>query len=151
MFLWVVWYNFSFGRGLCIMTVCITTLWRLSILYILGPVKDLFADCINPVDYFLKYFDGAILDSIVCQSNLYINQCEQRVSVITKPELYSFFGINLFYGYHELPSWKNYWNSEPNFSVPFISNALPRNRFLQILSNIRVNDNKSVPINYDPL
>ena len=50
-------------------------------------------------------------------------------------------------GYHELPYWKNYWNIEPDFSVPFISNALPRNRFLQILSNIHVNDNRFVPKN----
>ena len=99
---------------------------------------------INPVDYFLKYFDDAILDSIVYQSNLYINQCEKRV---TKSELYSFFGINLVMGYHELASWKNCWNIEPDFSVPFISNVLPRNRFLQILSNIHVNDNRSVPKN----
>ena len=72
---------------------------------------------------------------------------QKRVSVTTKPELYSFFGINLVMRYHELPSWKNYWNIEPDFSVPFISNALPRNRFLQILSNIHVNDNRSAPKN----
>ena len=105
-------------------------------LYILGPVKDHFADCINPVDYY-----DAIFDSIVYQSNLYISQCKKRVSFITKPELHSFFGIKLVMGYHELPSWKNYWNTEPDFSVPFISNALPLNRFFQILSNIHVNDN----------
>ena len=121
-------------------------------MYILGAVKDHFADYINPVDYFLKYFDDPILDSIVYQSNLYISQCEKRVPIITKPELYSFFGINLVMGYHELPSRKNYWNIEPDFSVPFISNALPRNRFLQILSNMHGNANKSAPeINTDEL
>ena len=61
-----------------------------------------------------------------------------------KHGLHSFFGINLGMGYHELPSWKNYWNIEPDFSVPLISNALPRNRFLLILSNIHFNDNRSV-------
>ena len=38
-------------------------------------------------------------------------------------------------GYHKVPSWKHYWRNEPDLSVPFISDVLPRNRFLQILSN----------------
>ena len=50
-------------------------------------------------------------------------------------------------GYHELPSWTDYWSCDPNVSVPFASSALPRNRFFQILSNIHVNDNASVPNN----
>ena len=50
-------------------------------------------------------------------------------------------------GYHKLPSWKNYCNIEPDFSVSFISNALPCSHFLQILSNIHVNDYRSVPKN----
>ena len=48
-------------------------------------------------------------------------------------------------GYRKVPSWKHYWRNDPDLSVPFTSDALPRNRFLQILSNIRVNDNNAIP------
>ena len=48
-------------------------------------------------------------------------------------------------GYHELPSWTHYWCGAPDLSVPYVSNALSRNRFAQILSNIHVNDNDAVP------
>ena len=48
-------------------------------------------------------------------------------------------------GYHEVPSWKDYWKSEPDLMVPFISDVMPCNRFLQILSHIHANDNNAMP------
>ena len=48
-------------------------------------------------------------------------------------------------GYHQLPSWKDYWRNDQDLSVPFIPDVMPHNRFLQILSNIHVNDNTAVP------
>ena len=62
---------------------------------------------------------------------------------LTSQELFSFLGINM--GFHELPSWTDFWSCEPDLSVAFVSNALPRNRFAQILSNIHVNDNAAIP------
>ena len=105
-------------------------------------MKDHFANCDNAVDYFLKFFDDDIAEAILHQSNLYIVQSQRRV-----PELYALLGINLVMGYHELPSWKNYWNTDPDLSVPFVSSVMPHNRFLQLLSNIHVNDNNSMPPN----
>ena len=66
---------------------------------------------------------------------------------LTSQELFSFLGINMIMGFHELPSWTDFWSCEPDLSVPFVSNALPRNRFAQILSNIHVNDNAAIPNN----
>lgn len=111
----------------------------------LGPIEDHFADCRNPVNYFLKYFDSNTVESIVYQSNLYITQTERRVSMITKTELYGFLGINMVMGYHAVPSWKDYWKTDPDLQVPFISDVMPRNRFSQILSNIHINDNYAIP------
>ena len=48
-------------------------------------------------------------------------------------------------GHHEVPSWKDYWKSEPDLMVPFISDVMPRNRFLQILSHIHANDSNAMP------
>ena len=111
----------------------------------LGPIEAHFNDCRNTVNYFLKYIDPDVIESIIYQSNLYITQTERRVSILTKPELYGFLGISMMMGYHEVPLWKDYWKSEPDLMVPFISDAMPRDRFLQILSNIHINDNNAIP------
>ena len=50
-------------------------------------------------------------------------------------------------GFPELPLWTDFWSCEPELSVPFVSNALPRNCFTQILSYIHVNDNAAIPNN----
>ena len=50
-------------------------------------------------------------------------------------------------GYHKVVSWKHYWCNDPEILVSFISNVLPRNSFLQILSNIHVKDNNAIPNN----
>ena len=85
------------------------------------------------------------MESITYQTNLYATQNHRRISVLTKSELYGFLGINIVMCYHQLPSWKDYWRNDQHLSVPFIFDVMPRNRFLQILSNIHVNDNTAVP------
>ena len=50
-------------------------------------------------------------------------------------------------GYHQLPSWTDFWSCDTDLSVPFAASALPRNRFAQILANVHVNNNASVPNN----
>ena len=105
-------------------------------------------DCNTPQDYFLTFFDSDIIENIVYQSNLYVTQkMKTNMKPITDQEFYSFAGINIIMGYHELPSWTDYWKHDPDLSVPFIANALPRNRFAQILSALHVNDNTAQPKN----
>ena len=113
----------------------------------IGPIKDHFADCTKPGDYFFAYFDNEIQENILYQTNLYITQSMKATPNLTSQELFSFLGINMIMGFHELPSWTDFWSCEPDLSVPFVSNALPRNRFAQILSNIHVNDNAAIPNN----
>ena len=99
-------------------------------------------DCNTPQDYFLTFFDSDIIENIVYQSNLYVTQkMKTNMKLITDQEFYSVAGINIIMGYHELPSWTDYWKHDPDSSVPFIANALPRNRFKQISSTVHVNDN----------
>ena len=69
-------------------------------------------------------------------------------SNVTLPEHFLFLEINIIMRYQqELPSWANFWSCEPDLSIPFASIALPRYRFSQILINIHVNDNASMPNN----
>lgn len=44
-------------------------------------------------------------------------------------------------GYHTLPQAKLYWSSDEDKGVPFVKNAMSRNRFLEIKQNIHLADN----------
>ena len=96
--------------------------------------------------FFLKFFDEKIRENIVFQTNLYIQQKQKGKSILPtkKRELYGFIGINLLMGYHKLPSWLDYWKCDPDLSVPFASSVMSR-RFGQILWNLHVNDNSTIP------
>ena len=113
----------------------------------IGPIKDHFTDCTKPGNYFFAYFDNEIQENILYQTNFYITQSMKATPNLTSQELFSFLGINMIMGFHELPSWTDFWSCEPGLSVPFVSNALPRNLFAQILSNIHVSDNAAMPNN----
>ena len=99
----------------------------------------------TPADVFSQFLDTEIVDNIVFQTNLYITQKQRNVSPITREEFYGFVGINMLMSYHKLPSWTHFWNTDPDFNVPFVSAVMRRNRFGQILSNLHVNDNAATP------
>ena len=105
-----------------------------------GPNIEYFSNCHTPADVFSQFLDNEIVDNIVFQTNLYITQKQQNVSPITREEFYGFVGINMLMSYHKLPSWTHYWNTDPNFNVPFVSTVMTRDRFGQILTNLHVND-----------
>lgn len=108
-----------------------------------GANADIFAACNSPTDVFITLLEPA-LDNIVYQSNLYAVQ-NDRILNLKKSELLAFVGLNLFMGYHILPSWKHYWSTSEDLGVPYAANVMPRNRFEKILQNLHVNDNISIP------
>ena len=110
-----------------------------------GPNIECFSNCHTPADVFSQFLDTEIVDNIVFQTNLYITQKQRNVSPITREEYYGFVGIKMLMSYHKLPSWTHYWNTDPDFNVPFVSAVMTRNRFGQILSNLHVNDNAAIP------
>lgn len=107
-------------------------------------VEGYFEMCFTPTDFFIKIVDDVIED-IVYQSNLFATQKHTTLN-LKKGELYAFIGINFFMGFHKLPSWKNYWSLEPVFSVQIVRDTMSRNRFDDILSNLHVNDNSTIPL-----
>ena len=110
-----------------------------------GPIQDQFAKCSTPGDAFLKFFDGAVLEDIIYQSNLYANQKQVKMQSITQHEMYGFLGINIVIGYHKLPSWTDFWKNDQDLGVPFVASAPLRNRFAQILGNLHIYDNHAIP------
>ena len=53
-------------------------------------------------------------------------------------------------GYHVLPSIRDYWSSEPDLCVPFISNVMPLRRFEELRSLLHFNNNELMIARDDP-
>ena len=112
--------------------------------------KDL--SCSKPIDFFFKYIDQDLLDIIHYQSNLKSVQNGKPVSIITPEKTKVFLGIIIMMGYHQLPSIQNYWSSATDLGLAKVKDAMSRDRFPTILSNLHLNDNSKLdPNNMDRL
>ncbi|KAG1682704.1 PiggyBac transposable element-derived protein 3 [Nymphon striatum] len=110
-----------------------------------GPALNEFANCNTATDFFLKFMDEEIINDLVFQTNLYATQGSRRFKPVSRDEFLSFLGINMLMGYHNLPSWRNYWSTAADLHVDIVKDTMSRNRFGEILSNLHANDNSIRP------
>lgn len=110
-----------------------------------GHNEEMFRNCKSATDIFLKLLNP-IIDHIIYQSNLYATQNNNTLK-LTENELLAFIGMNFCMGYHKVPSYKHYWSTANDLNVPVVSDVMSRDRFSEILSNIHVNDNTTIPVN----
>ncbi|XP_055615179.1 piggyBac transposable element-derived protein 2-like [Toxorhynchites rutilus septentrionalis] len=115
--------------------------------YEFGKVKicqEVEADTLTPFDIFrlVTNFD-ILVERIVSESVQYAHQ-NGREFTIKIDEMKAFLGVNLVMGYHILPSLRDYWSTEPDMAVPFISNVMPRTRFEEIRRNLHFCNNDDV-------
>ena len=105
---------------------------------------DNFADCANEGDYFLKFIDAEIRQNILYQTTLYVAQKHRRVPIVTANEFYMPSWESILMGYHSLAAIKHYWSNYVDLKIPLVSDAMPRNRYQEILGNLLVNDNSAM-------
>ena len=79
--------------------------------------------------------------NIAQQPNPYASQCNQEWNETSTEEIKSFLGMILAMGIHKVPSVSNYWSQHALLGVPAITRNMSRNRFMQILHNLHLNDN----------
>lgn len=113
--------------------------------YDFGKVQigtDMDAYSLTPFEIFqsVTKFD-ILVQHIVTESIRYAQQ-NGREFTTTKEEMKAFLGINLIMGYHILPSIRDYWSTEPDMGVPYISNIMPRTRFEDIRRNLHFCNNE---------
>ncbi|XP_049787121.1 piggyBac transposable element-derived protein 3-like [Schistocerca cancellata] len=108
-----------------------------------GPMEELFQDCLTATDVFI-FILKPIVEDIIFQSNLYATQ-KGKILNLKEHELFAFLGINLFMGYHKLPSWKRYWSACDDLGISIVRRCMSRDRFDFILSNLHLNDNTKIP------
>lgn len=105
---------------------------------------------INALSVFEEVSDfGTLVSHIVEQSELYMKQ-KGIVFQTDADELRAFFGICLVMGYHVLPSIRDYWSTQPDLQVPFVSNTMTRTRFETIRSALHFANNENMLPKTDP-
>lgn len=88
-------------------------------------------------------FTSFIADIVIPQTILYSQQ-NGHVFTTNIDEMKAFFGMHLVMGYHTLPSLRDYWSTEPDLGVPFISNVMNLKRFEELRRYLHFNDNSEM-------
>jgi len=99
---------------------------------------------LRPIDCFMLLFTEQLFELIWRQTNIYGQQNRKNWTSINIIEIKKWFAINIFMGYHKLPSYRNYWSTDVNFNVPIVRETMSRNLFSKILNNIHLADNKKM-------
>ncbi|KAK3737114.1 hypothetical protein RRG08_016420 [Elysia crispata] len=91
-----------------------------------GPRLCEFENCRQPVDFFLKYWDGDIEENILRETNQYQIQKGRTGQPIILEELRGFLAVNMVMGYHVLPSYRHYWSNQPDLGVPLLASVMTK-------------------------
>uniref|UniRef100_A0AAR2KQS2 PiggyBac transposable element-derived protein domain-containing protein n=1 Tax=Pygocentrus nattereri TaxID=42514 RepID=A0AAR2KQS2_PYGNA len=103
-----------------------------------------------PIDFFMHLFTQDMINDIVHNTNLYSVQKGKEKLALTSEEFKTFLGINMVMSYVRYPRSRMYWSSETGLRLELIADAMPVNRFEQILSYMHFVDNYSLdPKNAD--
>ena len=102
-----------------------------------------FSKSSTPLQFFKKFLDDNLIEIIFYQSNLLSVQKNKPAS-ITKDEIKVFLGINMLMRIHSLLSNEHYWCDSDDLAVRPIKNAMSRERFQTILSNLHLADNTKI-------
>lgn len=103
----------------------------------------------TPLQYFLYFMDDDAIKHIVEQTNLYAVQKDVNTTFrTTELEIRRFLGINILSGIVKMPSYRLYWAYSTRFAP--IADAMPRNTFERIKSNLHLNDNANMKERSDP-
>ncbi|XP_039278470.1 uncharacterized protein LOC120350124 isoform X2 [Nilaparvata lugens] len=100
----------------------------------------------TPYHYFKYFFDDALIDLIVENTNLYSTQESGKCLGINKYDIMDFLAIELLMGVVQMPSYTDYWSGNLRFDK--IANIMPLKRyqsirrFLHFANNEHMNDDR---------
>ena len=93
------------------------------------------------INFFMHLFPEELIDDIVQNTNMYALQKGQENLALTNAGLKTFLGINMVMSYLKYPRSRMYGSSEEGLHLDWIANAMPVNRFEEILRYIHFVDN----------
>ncbi|XP_045479725.1 piggyBac transposable element-derived protein 2-like [Harmonia axyridis] len=100
-----------------------------------------------PVVQFCRFFDDEVLDLIVNESNRYAAQINRK-TIIEKSEIKSFIGILILSGYICVRRRRMYWERERDSHNDLVAEAMTRDKFEYIMTNLHVSDNTNDGIDH---
>ncbi|KAF9407002.1 hypothetical protein HW555_012826 [Spodoptera exigua] len=96
-----------------------------------------------PMYYFDLMFDIKIFEMLVHYTNIYAAQ-RNKTGNVSVSEMKCFIGILLFSGYVVVPRRSMYWGKSADSDYPLVYNALSRDPFNYIMSNLHSCDNTQI-------
>ena len=115
------------------------------------PCPNLSPSCESPGDCFALFFDDALLDYMVNNTNKY---AEKKIASmrqtkrglyrnwwpVTREEMKGFIAVILNMGIIQLNDLKNCWSTDDSTNLPFFRWAFSRDHFFQVLGALHVRD-----------
>lgn len=109
-------------------------------------------------DYFSAFIEGAIMDLLVEQTNLFYHQNKDNDPALASPKMrswtdvtavdfYVFFALMLLMPHVKKHLLKDYWLVDDIISTPIFGKYMARDRFINILRFLHLVDNESGPTN----
>lgn len=98
---------------------------------------------LTPVELFELFFDDGLFDVIVHETNRYASQKNSELRV-TKDEMKVVFGVLLISGYVSYPRRRLFWETGRDTRHDMVSNAIRRDRFESIFTNLHFADNNTL-------
>lgn len=125
-----------------------------TILYENNKLPNNISSMVDPLEFFMYFFDDNLFYKIKNETNLYSTQKNSNKPInVTENELKRYIGICIYASVLHVPKVRDYWSIELGFSQ--IYKCMSRTRFEAIRSCLHFNDNsKLLPvtdINHDRL
>lgn len=117
-----------------------------------GPTSYIPSD---PFQCFQLFFDDAIIDAIVTETNTYAQQVLTSQSSPTHwstnaEEIKAYFGISILMGINCLLELRDYWSTDPCMHYALIAHIIGRDRFEEITRFLHFTKNEDLPARGDP-
>ncbi|XP_015903859.2 piggyBac transposable element-derived protein 3-like [Parasteatoda tepidariorum] len=100
----------------------------------------------TPYELFIMYFYYDILNLIKEETLRYAKQNNNYAFSLSEKSLDVFLGISLFSGYHSLLQEDLYWRNAEDCNLPFMQNAMSRQKFREIKKCIHLCNNDTIDI-----
>ena len=99
-------------------------------------------------DFFQLFIPDELFDMIVEETNCYARQCiarkpDPKWQNTSREEMQAFFGLQVLFGYHNLPETSLYWSKDETLGVAFVKRVMPRDRFDKLTQYLHLNNNEN--------
>jgi len=98
----------------------------------------------SPVQLFQLFFDDGVFQFLTEETRKYALFKNEADPGISDSEIRCFIGILILSGYNNLPSKRSFWDMKDDVHNKMVSDAMRRNRFLQIQRFIHMADNTDI-------